>query len=208
MGYTQISFAEKINVSFRTLQNWEQGIGISDKTLKILYASSPDEFKYYIAKDEGNFSLIPNDDFFPENVEEASENLYWIDILNVKVSAGKGYVNSEFNKTGIFPIRSEDLYPYADNTVKVIHVIGDSMRPTLFDGDYVMCAIGTIGNDGIYVLNVNGELRVKRLQFQLDGSVKVISDNPLYSPETFRPDGEGDDNVFIVGRVIKRIGNI
>ena len=63
----------------------------------------------------------------------------------------------------------------------VIRAKGDSMEPTINDGDVILIRLknGEAPRDGLYVLRLDGGLFVKRLQFDL-GGVRIISDNPLY----------------------------
>ncbi|MBV7599391.1 XRE family transcriptional regulator [Aeromonas encheleia] len=63
----------------------------------------------------------------------------------------------------------------------VIRAKGDSMEPTINDGDVILVRLknGEAPRDGLYVLRLDGGLFVKRLQFDL-GGVRIISDNPLY----------------------------
>lgn len=74
------------------------------------------------------------------------------------------------------PARSEDL--------SVIKVQGDSMAPTLNDGDDILVDTSQCGQplrDGIYVLRVEDSLLVKRLAVHpLGKTVTVQSDNPAY----------------------------
>ena len=61
-------------------------------------------------------------------------------------------------------------------------VKGDSMEPTLFNGDIIICDLGGYdGTDGIYTIIYKGNGFVKRLQRTSDG-VKIISDNRHYDP--------------------------
>ena len=74
-------------------------------------------------------------------------------------------------------------------------VNGDSMEPTLHDGDLVICDGGGWDGDGIYVLKTFDTSYVKRVQLKSDG-YKVISDNKIY--ENF---SESVDSLSIVGKV-------
>jgi len=213
-------FAVEIDLADSTYHNYE--IGKSDTPATVL-TKIVDKFNvnpYYLLSGEGNvflneedFIALYNSEFehilneVPE-INVSPEELVPLNILSIKASAGSGHLNLDIFINGKYLIQQKDIFPYNPENISILQISGDSMRPTLFDGDFVMCAIGTIGNDGVYILNVNGELRVKRLQFQLNGDVRVISDNPVYEPEFFKRDGAGDDYVKIVGRVIKRIGNI
>jgi phage repressor protein C with HTH and peptisase S24 domain len=86
--------------------------------------------------------------------------------------------------------------------LSIIRVEGDSMAPTLNDGDDILvdragCAEAL--RDGIYVLRVDDSLLVKRLAIHpLGRHLTVQSDNPAY-PDW--PDCSLDD-VHCIGRVI------
>jgi phage repressor protein C with HTH and peptisase S24 domain len=62
------------------------------------------------------------------------------------------------------------------------------MEPTLSDGDLVIVDASAHYLDqiveGIYVLRIDGYLRVKRLERRKQ-KMRVMSDNPNYSPETY-----------------------
>jgi phage repressor protein C with HTH and peptisase S24 domain len=86
--------------------------------------------------------------------------------------------------------------------LSIIRVEGDSMAPTLNDGDDIL--VDRVGcsealRDGIYVLRIDDSLLVKRLAIHpLGKSVTIQSDNPAY-PDW--PDC-GLEDVHCIGRVI------
>jgi phage repressor protein C with HTH and peptisase S24 domain len=88
------------------------------------------------------------------------------------------------------------------DAVTMIRVEGDSMAPTLGDGDDILVAMPTDGparrRDGIHVLRMDDALIVKRLAFRPDGRLSVTSDNALYPSY----DDVAPESVSIVGRVI------
>lgn len=83
---------------------------------------------------------------------------------------------------------------------------GDSMEPFIFDGDHVLFHIEQNLNlqnlrDGeVYVLSINGGLKIKRLSTQKDALV-VRSDNPNYETEIYA--GSELDGIRIYGRVLE-----
>jgi len=88
------------------------------------------------------------------------------------------------------------------NKLSVIRVEGDSMAPTLSDGDDILVDLADGPDklrDGIYVLRVDGALLVKRLALHPVGRrVTVQSDNPAYGD---LPDC-GMDEIVCIGRVV------
>lgn len=41
--------------------------------------------------------------------------------------------------------------------------------------------------DGIYAVLIDDNILIKRLQFELDGTIKIISDNIKYEPKIYNP---------------------
>ena len=81
----------------------------------------------------------------------------------------------------------------------VIRVRGDSMLPTLAEGDEILvdCADRKLPRrGGLFVIRIDGALSVKRLVPDADG-IAVISDNPAFPPIGTRPAA----TLKILGRV-------
>lgn len=83
--------------------------------------------------------------------------------------------------------------------VIVVEVVGDSMSPTVDDGDLVLADLreSRFRHDGIYVLRSGADLSVKRVQRRPDGKLIIRSDNPAYEPAIVT-----NENINIVGYVI------
>jgi phage repressor protein C with HTH and peptisase S24 domain len=94
----------------------------------------------------------------------------------------------------------------APDKVVLISACGDSMEPTISDGDLLLVdtAVNRVGPDAIYALASADILQVKRIQKLRDGSLRIISDNPKYEPEILS--GAEGESIRIVGRVIWRGG--
>ena len=86
--------------------------------------------------------------------------------------------------------------------------VGESMTPTIRDGNTLLLdsADRTFRNFGIYVLEVNGQRLVKRVQRKHDGSLVLISDNSAYQPDTV--DRDEASGVTVVGRVVWAGGTV
>ena len=86
--------------------------------------------------------------------------------------------------------------------LSIIRVEGDSMAPTLNDGDDIMVDGGDAAarlRDGIYVLRMDDVLMVKRVaRAPGQGRISVISDNPHYRSWDDLPMA----SVQLVGRVV------
>ena len=84
----------------------------------------------------------------------------------------------------------------------IIDAIGDSMHPTINDGDVLLVDLRQKDpiDNRIFVLRMNRQLYAKRLQFRPGSKMMVHSDNPL-SP-AFDVDGEENGGLDIIGRVV------
>jgi len=132
----------------------------------------------------------------------------WVDVprLPLDASAGPGAVAGDEAPFGQFRygrdwLRAQGLTPAY---LSVIAVAGDSMIPTLHDGDEILIDRSPRPvRDGVHVLRVGDTLLVKRLVFERPGQVRVISDNRSYDPYDLPL-----DEVVIVGRVVWKCGRI
>lgn len=86
-----------------------------------------------------------------------------------------------------------------------LKISGDSMFPTVFDGDVVICREQPDAEDGqVVVAVVNGDDGVcKRMKKYDDGKIALMSDNALYAPMHF--DNNEIDNipVRVMGIVVE-----
>jgi len=85
---------------------------------------------------------------------------------------------------------------------------GRSMEPTIADGDTLLVNLAerTIKDGRVYAFRVGDEVKVKRLFRQMDGRVRVVSDNvdkALYPDEFLSIDAMPE----IIGRVRDRSGS-
>lgn len=125
--------------------------------------------------------------------------------LSVRASAGPGALATEEATRGRFafdPGWLRGLTAGGPATLSLIRVEGDSMSPTLEDGDDILVDGGDGADrlrDGIYVLRMDDALLVKRLQRNpIDRRITIASDNPSYPS---LPDCD-PARIHIVGRVI------
>ncbi|PJG48773.1 peptidase S24 [Sphingobium sp. LB126] len=124
--------------------------------------------------------------------------------LSLGASAGPGSLDEDERTAGVMAFDANWLRHLGvrPQKISIIRVDGESMAPTLSDGDEIMVdhdddAIRL--RDGVYVLRLDGVLMVKRVAMgPRRGLFSVLSDNPHY------PDWIDIDPalVMIVGRVV------
>ena len=123
----------------------------------------------------------------------------------VRASAGPGAVVSEEAGQPYFAFDErwlKALTPSPPEKLSIIRVEGDSMSPTLNQGDDILVDLGDCEQrlrDGVYVLRIDDALVVKRIALHPVGRrATVQSDNPAY-PDW--PDC-GISDLHCIGRVI------
>lgn len=132
----------------------------------------------------------------------------WVGILRLPLSASAGpgaFPDEEepFGTFGVTPqwLREQGLDPAM---LSAIAVAGDSMEPTLRDGDEILVdRTPRAPRDGIHVVRVDGALLVKRLETGRPGQVVLRSDNRAYDPIELAP-GE----IEVIGRVVWKSGRL
>lgn len=87
------------------------------------------------------------------------------------------------------------------NCLSAIEASGDSMAPEIDDGDTLLVdnSETSVSTDGIYVIRLDDELLVKRLQRLVDGGLAIKSTNDHYDDYTLSQDQAR--GLRIVGRV-------
>jgi len=197
LGLTQEQFGEKIGKAWTTIQRWEAGVvQIPDPALKLIskvFGVSYDWLK------EGKGEMFEKPSFLDMNINDIYYELrqrmkeqFWTIPVIGKVGAGFPQAKGDLEIVGYFDIpkikglKPEQLFG------AIVH--GDSMAPTLLDGDTVIAKIyegdaTDIPNKKVVIVaNPDGELYVKRL-FKADGKFILLSDNPSYPP--IYPEEEG-----------------
>lgn len=131
-----------------------------------------------------------------------------VDMYDIEAAAGSGsfFEHENVEATLYFDtaqLEAEGLRP--DRLIGA-KVRGDSMNDTLRSGDRVIVDRSHRTPDGVFLLRICDELRIKRVQRVAGGALMLISDNPVYEREMIRPEEMG--NVEIIGRCCLRIGSI
>lgn len=180
------------------------------------YARLPSMKK--LAADSGRLVLVDWDS--PEEAVEKANNLLRgpgaaveyrdtivIPVLDVAGSMGLGLTLPEHDEvvermTVSWAWLRRNVSATSPSNLALITAYGDSMEGTFSDGDLLLVDRGIceIKIDAVYVLALNDELYIKRLQRRPDGSVLMISDNKKYEPYLIQ---NGERQKFqVLGRVL------
>jgi len=126
----------------------------------------------------------------------------WVDLprLALGASAGPGALAGEEVPIGALRFSARWLrgQGFDPAQLSAIAVAGDSMEPSLRDGDEILVdRTPRPLRDGIHVVRVGDALLVKRIDASRAGTLSLISDNPAYRPMDV-PLGEAQ----VIGRVV------
>lgn len=158
----------------------------------------------FFGVDEGELGRSKDKSF----VNRENDDDRWIAVprLALGASAGPGVLvegEEAFDAIRFSP-RWLRMMGIERRALSAIAVSGDSMEPTLRDGDEILVdATQRSLRDGIHVVRLDGTLLVKRVDTGRPGVVALTSDNPAYRPIEC---AAGD--VEVIGRVVWKGGRI
>jgi phage repressor protein C with HTH and peptisase S24 domain len=142
----------------------------------------------------------------PEIVQIGGDRFAMLPVYDHLVSAGPGLEVEDAPPSYRIAFRMDWLRRAARGSIGdlvVLTVDGDSMEPTLRQGDTVLVDMGQQRpgqTEGIYVIRSDGALQVKRVAVNpTNGRISVISDNREFYP-TFAD--LPPDAIHVIGRVI------
>ncbi len=132
-------------------------------------------------------------------------DLVQVPFINAHASAGHGAVTVDERVSARIAFRGDWLRELSGGSptgLSVIQVKGDSMTPTLSDGDDILVDRNDSAErlrDGIYVLRIDDMLNVKRIAMNpKGGGFDVRSDNTAYPTWA----GCDPETVTVIGRVV------
>ena len=141
----------------------------------------------------------------PAITESESEDRIRFPRLNAEATCGAGTINDHYievvDYVTVAAAWAREKLGGNLNKIQVITARGDSMEPTIENGDvmFVDTAVEAFEGDGLYLLWYIDGLKAKRLQSTVGGGLMIISDNSSYQTETVR--GEDLNAVRIIGRI-------
>ena len=194
-----------IPVSRTTLQQWETGATEASLEtigkLAALYGASP---QFLVFGEESVGSTIQQNMI---QAQPSNEDEYvYIPAYDIEASAGHGSCigeGEESNKHLAF--RQKWVNGRGLNAKDLVGLFtkGDSMEPTIADGGAIIIdkSRNQIIDSRVYVISINGDLFVKRVQ-RLPNGLKLISDNKFYEPLTLSNEDLNASNIKICGQVI------
>lgn len=212
-GGTQ-GVAEKSGVDEQVLYQVVRGIklpsgqprGIGPKTQKALSQAFPDWSSLYTRSRMGHWSRVVDEAQALVDQDGSGSSVHVPLLANAGSMGGGNEVMHDDVMVGTIALSpdwvSKRIRPSAAEALRFIHAYGDSMSPTFEDGDILLVDTGSInpsGADGVYVLEANHRLFIKRVTERLGGGYDVTSDNQRVKTIDVL---NGGNDVIVKGRVV------
>lgn len=135
------------------------------------------------------------------NVKPSSDTVS-IAVLDARACCGDGIEVLTENVIGLWQMPKTEFQTITfanPDVIKMLRVFGDSMEPTLKDGDWVLVDTSRnyIDSDGMFLIRMSSGLAVKRIQNTITQDVVIKSDNKKYDNIT-----AALSDITIIGKVI------
>jgi phage repressor protein C with HTH and peptisase S24 domain len=202
-GWSQPQLARRVGVSQQTIWKLVNGASNTSKHLRQIAKELDTSEEYLLGETDDPEPVFVQGLTIEGPRGDQAENAVMIPQLEIGYSMGGGSVFSDYTQTAMVPFPREWLRPMIGGTFSDLFVArgeGDSMMPTLLDGD--LCIIDTAQKsirqqDRLWCLSYGDLGMIKRVRLQPDGGALVISDNPAVENFTAY-----DSEMHTIGRVI------
>lgn len=129
----------------------------------------------------------------------------YIPRYSIRAGAGSGQLVEAENLLGFLAFRTDWIRTRLRRNpanLAVLEAFGDSMHPTIADGDIMLVDLSEerVRGPAIYVILAGNEAIVKRIELTLEGWLVVKSDNPAYETRTLK--GDQAEEFRCIGKVI------
>lgn len=196
---TQKEAAEFVGHAPKTLQNWVSGATVPAFDVLARMAAEKNVSLAWLASGIGSMKA---GDLAP--VVTPGEFVY-LPRYDVRAGAGNGQIVESENIKSFLAFREDWVRTRLRRNpahLVVFEAYGDSMYPTISDGDIMLVDTSEerVRGPAIYVVLAGNEAIVKRVELKIDGSLLVKSDNPTYEPMTLK--GEQIAELRVLGKVV------
>ncbi len=189
LKFTQAEFGRQLGLSSSTADIERGKIRILGKTVEELlkqYKVNPlwlygESDRKYLEPDGVN--VMPK--VISVNAQE-EENIL---MVPAKAAAGYGHNIADENYMQELPSFSFPLAEYRNASFRGFQIMGDSMIPLVYSGDWVLAKavedLKEVINNQVYVVVESDSIRLKKIEKNIEeNSLRLISLNPEYAPTT------------------------
>lgn len=141
-----------------------------------------------------------------EKRKESNPYITFIPMVNIAAGAGAEGLLPDLITEERIPIWTKLLNGVNPKNLTMFQVVGDSMETTIRPDDWVI--IDMVNGrefhpvDGIYLINKDGSIQIKRLHFKGAKGVDIISDNKEYPVENTAND---QIDMFVIGKLYRHV---
>lgn len=201
MGLSQAELARRVKVSQPTINALIKGDNAGSKHLHRIAAELETSPAYLNGEtDDDSPTTVA-----PSAMEALADkfDLAMVAELELGYSMGAGAIFDQYQHRGVVPFQRSWLRTMMRGTFADLFVArgeGDSMQPTLLDGDIVLIDTAQRDirqQDRIWALSYGDLGMIKRVRRRPDGSYLLLSDNATVPPVEC-----ADEEMHVVGRVI------
>jgi len=126
----------------------------------------------------------------------------FVPMADAKLNAGGGHVVISEQYGELYAFRKDWLRRVATSAHNIVLMMveGESMTPTISDGDTVMIDMGRtrIKSGSIFAIGIEDTIIIKRLEYLVNGKIRIISDNR----QEYVPYEADSKEIRIIGEVI------
>lgn len=203
---TILELSKILDIPDRTISNYERGERKPSVDYLSLLAEKLDANPVWLMLERGEIfidkTVVKPEGKLPDDL--TPNDFIFIPMYDLKAAAGSGSIVDNEKVKDFIAFTRDWLFKNVTaplNQLIMIHTKGDSMSPTINDGDMLLVdkSDTDLKNDGIYVLRMGNSLIVKRIQHLPENKAEIISDNHLYKP--FIIDLK-DESVAVIGKVV------
>lgn len=206
-GFTQKYLAEKLSISLPTMNHYETGKRIPGSDFLARLAKVVECNPGWLLSGEGEMQIKEEYCYpSPRASHSNMEGFVLVPRYNIEASdEGGSAINSE-QIVDHLAFKEDWVHKELGTNPKnllLVHSLGDSMEPTIRSGDLLLVdrSKSQVKGEGIYLINLDDGLMVKRVEWLLDGSVVIRGDNTLVSREQILP-SKDLEKLHILGRVV------
>lgn len=225
-GITQADLAKELDLTAQAVHFWSIGRNMPRRTALVKLA---DYFRVPLEwlqngvggdyPPAGTTPAVENEVIAIGGTPTGDEELVAIYKYSLQFSAGVGRIAPEWvalRGEPLFytPRQLQALGVDCPERAKIAEVSGDSMYPTILDGDEILfeeypdSRLGAhpIVDGGIYAISIGDDMKVKRLS-KIKNGIRVRSDNSDAYPDEIYA-GEECDQIRVYGRVVQLLRGV
>ncbi len=191
------SFAKRCGISQTAMRSYINGsLPSIDKAQKI--AETAHVSLLWLITNQGTADT--------SSIDEQKDTYIAVPVMKTRASAGGGAVAIDEGQDGWVKFDRawlHNTWHLNPSDLFTIPSIGESMEPTIKAGEYLLASRSEQHlklADGIYIIRLEGNILVKRIQVLPGRKIIISSDNPAYKPYEIKLDDGVDFD--ILGKVV------